>query len=82
MPKAKTPSLIGSTLGRPIGTTCGRLTRCSRCRVDIRKGDQCYDIPQLRKPHSATRRFCAKCFVGVLEQTKRDLEELCRASPL
>lgn len=76
MPKGKTPSLIGSTLGRPAKNLCGRRTPCSRCHMDIRKGDQCYDVPQLRKPHSATRRFCAKCFAGVLEQTRGDLEKL------
>ena len=76
MPKGKTPSLIGSTLGRPARKTCGRRTPCSRCRADIKKGDVCYDVPQLRKPHSTTRRFCATCFGGVLRQTRGDLEEL------
>ena len=76
MPKAKTPSLIGSTLGRPISSTCGRKTPCSRCQTVIRKGDVCYDVPQLRRPHSATRRFCAECFAGVLRQTRNDLKKL------
>ena len=76
MPKGKAPSMIGSTLGRPVKKICGRRTPCSRCRVDILKGDQCYDVPQLRKPHSATRRFCATCFGGVLTQTRHDLEKL------
>ena len=76
MPKGKTPSLIGSTLGRPAKKTCGRKTPCSRCRADILKGDVCYDIPQLRKPHSRTRRFCPRCFGGVLKQTRDDLDKL------
>ena len=76
MTKGKTPSLIGASLGRPRKKTCGRETPCSRCRVGIPKGDDCYDVPQPTKPHSATRRFCAKCFGGVLEQTKRDLDLL------
>lgn len=76
MPKGKTPSLIGSTLGRPARKICGRRTPCSRCRADVKKGDVCYDVPQLRKPHSTTRRFCARCFDGVLRQTRGDLEEL------
>ena len=76
MPKGKTPSLIGSTLGRPAKKTCGRKTPCSRCRAVIKKGDVCFDVPQLRKPHSATRRFCANCFNGVLHQTRGDLDKL------
>lgn len=76
MPKGKTPSLIGSSLGRPSKKTCGRETPCSRCHADIPKGEDCYDIPQPKKPHSATRRFCADCFAGVLEQTRRDLTKL------
>ena len=76
MPKGKTPSLIGSTLGRPATKTCGRKTPCSRCQAVIHKRDVCYDVPQLRKPHSATRRFCANCFHEVLHQTRKDLDKL------
>lgn len=76
MPNGRTPSLIGSSLGRPTKKTCGRETPCSRCHASILKGEHCYDIPQPKKPHSATRRFCAGCFAGVLEQTRQDLKEL------
>lgn len=76
MPKGKTPSLIGSSLGRPSKKTCGKKTPCSRCHADIPKGEECYDVPQPTKPHSATRRFCADCFADVLEQTRQDLEKL------
>lgn len=40
------------------------------------KWDVCYDVPQLRKPHSATRRFCTECFGNVLGRTRQDLDEL------
>ena len=76
MPRGRTPSLIGSSLGRPSKETCGRQTPCSRCKQPIQKGEDCFDVPQPQKPHAATRRFCAECFAGVLEQTRRDLEEL------
>lgn len=76
MAKGKTPSLIGSSLGRPSKKICGRETPCSRCHAGIAKGEDCYDVPQPQKPHSSTRRFCAKCFEDVLEQTKRDIEKL------
>jgi len=76
MPRGKTPSLIGSSLGRPDRTTCGRSTPCSRCGEDIAKGVLCYDVPQPSKPFAYPRRFCATCFANVLEQTSRDLAEL------
>ena len=76
MTKGKTPSLIGSSLGRPCKQTCRRETPCSRCRASIAMGDDCYDVPQPSKPHSSKRRFCTECFDGVLEQTRRDLEQL------
>jgi hypothetical protein len=76
MARGKTPSLIGSSLGRPTKQTCGRNTPCSRCGEGIPKGKDCYDVPQPAKPHSSTRRFCTGCFNTVLEQTSRDLDEL------
>ena len=76
MAKGKTPSLIGSSLGRPSKVTCGRETPCSRCHAGIPKGEDCYDIPQPKKPHSATRRFCVECFASVLKQTRLDLAKL------
>jgi len=76
MPKGKTPSLIGSSLGRPSKKTCGRETPCSRCKQSISKGEDCYDVPRPQKPHASTRRFCAECFERVLKQSQRDLDEL------
>lgn len=76
MPKGKTPSLIGSSLGKPAKATSGKKCECSRCHADIVKGEECYDVPQPLKPFSVKRRFCRGCFVNVLEQTKRDLAEI------
>ena len=76
MLKGKTPSLIGSSLGRPIKATAGRKCECSRCNTEIVKGAECYDVPQPQKPHSTTRRFCRMCFEAVLKKTKSDLGEL------
>ena len=39
-------------------------------------GTKCYDVPQPLKTFSATRRFCADCFVQVVEQSRRDLDEV------
>jgi hypothetical protein len=75
-PKGKSPSLIGSSLGRPEAAVAGRTVPCSRCKGSIANGEQCFDIPQPTKPFRSTRRFCASCFGTVLTQTKLDLDEL------
>ena len=79
MIKGRTPSLIGASLGRPAKETCGRKTPCSRCDGEILKGDVCYDVPQPKKAHSWTRRFCLVCFEAVLNQTDSDLAALRRS---
>ena len=76
VPRGKTPSLIGSSLGRPTPATAGKLCQCSRCGSDITKGEKCFDVQQPQKSFNATRRFCPECFQHVLEQTGRDLDAL------
>lgn len=76
MSKGKTPSLIGSSLGRPEKKTAGRRSPCSRCEASILLGDTCYDVPQPSKSFPTPRRFCVSCFRLVLQQTKLDLAGL------
>jgi hypothetical protein len=76
MPKGKTPSLIGSSLGRPAAVSAGKLCACSRCKTNITKGEKCYDVPQPSQPFSNKRRFCKACFDNVLAQTRQDLAEI------
>ena len=76
MPKGKTPSLIGSSLGRPRGVIAGQRCACSRCKGSIIKDEKCYDIPQPQKKFATTRRFCSNCFREVLAKTKDDLIEV------
>lgn len=76
MSKGKTPSLIGSSLGRPQLATAGKRCNCSRCKGEILMGDTCFDVPQPSKTFSSTRRFCRECFTQVLAQTRKDLSEL------
>lgn len=78
MPKGRTPSLIGSGLGRPDAVTAGRESPCSRCDGPISRGEKCYDVQQPLKPFSATRRFCASCFASVITQSRRDLDKASR----
>jgi len=76
MPKGKTPSLIGASLGRPVAVEAGRLCSCSRCKARIIKDEKCYDVPQPSQPFSNTRRFCKACFTKILEQTKQDVADI------
>lgn len=76
MPRGKTPSLIGGSLGRPKHAVAKKLCRCSRCKEEIRQHQRCYDVPQIGKSFSSTRRFCVDCFALVLAQTRQDLQEL------
>lgn len=76
MSKGKTPSLIGSSLGRPEAKTARRRSPCSRCKADIVMGDTCFDVPQPSNTFPSPRRFCVPCFTLVLEQTRRDLAAL------
>jgi hypothetical protein len=62
--------------GRPKATTAGRLCKCSRCKVDIHKGDKCFDVPQPLKQFSSPRRLCEACLRLVLAKTKEDLAQL------
>lgn len=78
MPRGKTPSLIGSSLGRPVAKVAGRSCACSRCKGNIAMGSKCYDVPQPLKTFSATRRFCTDCFALVLEQSRRDLDDVSK----
>lgn len=76
MPRGKTPSLIGGSLGKPVATTAGRRCSCSRCDATIAMSEACFDIPQPSKKFQASRRFCRSCYREVLAQTRKDLEKL------
>lgn len=76
LPKGPTPSLIGSSLGRPQAASAGKRCDCSRCGGAIAMGERCYDVPQPSQPFSSRRRFCTACFRKVLEKTRRDIAEI------
>ncbi len=75
-PRGKTPSLIGSSNGRPKRVTVERKSECCRCHGDIYPGQDCFGIPKLGSGFSSMRRFCKECFQKVLAQTNKDLEEI------
>lgn len=77
-PKGKTPSLIGSSNGRPKRITVERRSECCRCHKDICPGQDCFGIPKASSGFSSIKRYCKECFQNVIAQTYRDLEEIIK----
>ena len=75
-PKGRTPSLIGSSLGKARPTTVERECACRRCKAAIPKGTKCYEISQLGGSFASYKRYCDGCFESILNQTKAQLETL------
>jgi hypothetical protein len=74
--RGKTPSLIGGTLGAPRKCTVQRRCNCNRCKVDIEKDIDCFEIPQLGGAFTNYKRYCDDCFRSILEQSRLDLNKL------
>ena len=79
-PKGKVPSLIGGSLGAPRRTRVERESPCKRCTVGLSKGQECFEIPQLRSSFTVYKRYCGPCFEAIIVQTQVDLDELKRAA--
>lgn len=75
-PRGKTPSLIGSSNGKPRRVNVERKSKCHRCNCDINSGQDCFGIPRAGSGFSSIRRFCKYCFEKILEQTQKDLDEI------
>ena len=75
-PKGKTPSLIGSTNGKPVPVDVSRKSECRRCHSEIQKGEKCIGIPDLNTGFNTVRRYCKVCYENIIIQTQKDLDEL------
>ena len=75
-PKGKTPSLIGSTNGRPRRVQVERKSVCNRCGCDIQAGQDCFGIPKIGSGFNSVKRYCKDCFNNILNQTLKDLDEI------
>ena len=75
-PRGPTPSLIGSTNGRPRRAEVKRLSYCYRCKDGISSGATCIEIPKLGAGFSSAKRVCETCFQGIIQKTTEDLDEL------
>ena len=76
IPKGKTPSLIGSSNGRPKRVQVERKSQCYRCSSDIEASQDCFGIPKIGSGFSSIKRYCKTCYHMILEQTQNDLEEI------
>jgi hypothetical protein len=74
MPRGPTPSLIGSTNGRPKRVDVLKKSECSRCHTQFVAGQTCIAIPKLGQAYSTSRRVCDECFQAILQKTSEDLE--------
>jgi len=72
--RGKTPSLIGGGAGACRFEVAKRKRTCKRCRFSIFGGTDCVevDIPSTM----GNKNYCIKCFMEILEQTQRDLNNL------
>lgn len=73
-PRGKTPSLIGSSNGRPKRVIVEKRSECKRCHGSIEAGQDCFGIPSGQ--FGSLKRYCKPCFDNILEQTYKDLEEV------
>jgi hypothetical protein len=75
-PRGPTPSLIGSTNGRPRRAEVLHKSTCYRCKAVLPAGLSCIEIPKLGGAYSSAKRVCDQCFQGILQKTSEDLEEI------
>lgn len=73
-PRGKTPSLIGSSNGRPKKIIVIKRSECKRCHGSIEVGQDCFGIPS--GSFGSPKRYCKTCFDNILIQTQKDLEEI------
>lgn len=74
--RGKVPSLITGSSGKPSMVTAKRKRTCYRCDVYIEGGLKCFEIPKLGGGFSTKKTCCKNCFQEILDQTKKDLEDL------
>jgi hypothetical protein len=74
--RGKTPTLISGSSGKPAIATAKKKRACKRCKENILLGDSLFEIPKAGGGFSRKVPFCMSCFKDILEQTKKDLNDL------
>lgn len=75
-PKGKTPSLIGSTNGKPEKIIVQKKSICKRCSDAIEIDQECFGIPKIGSGFRKIHRYCKPCFLKIITQTEKDIEEI------
>ena len=70
------PSLISGSTGKPMLLVTKNKHTCSRCPATIEGGCKCFKVPKLGSGFSHKKPYCKSCFKELLDQTRKDLEEL------
>lgn len=74
--RGKIPSLITGSSGRPIKVIAKRRRPCCYCPNEILLSEACFEVPKIGTGFSSKKTYCLNCFISVLEQTKKDLNNL------
>lgn len=77
-PRGPTPSLIGSSNGRPKRAAVLKLSECCRCHRAMVKGDTCVEIPKLGGAYVTPKRYCDQCYGLILKKTLEDIDEISK----
>jgi hypothetical protein len=72
--RGKWPSLITGSHGRPKFELAKRKRTCTRCKIAIMGGTECVSIPVPGTMGGET--YCCKCLLRIIEQSRKDLDEL------
>jgi len=74
--KGRSPSLISGSNGKPSPATAKKRRACKRCKCTISHGENLFEIPQKSGGFSGNKPFCMSCFKEILDQTKKDIDEI------
>ena len=73
--RGRTPSLISGTHGAVKFWVALKKTECRRCKGNIAKEQRCVRVAHPGKMGPG-RAYCESCFVDVMDETQRKLDEL------
>ena len=75
-PKGKTPSLLSMSTGKPLIYICKKKSKCSRCKDDIKKDQNCFQIPKASSGFTSKKIFCIACTIEIVTQTKKEIAKI------
>jgi len=75
-PKGKIPSLVSGKKPKLIDVK--RKITCTRCQTDIKAGEKCFGVPNIRIKAFITtyKKYCRVCMEQIITQTERELNDI------